>query len=288
MSAHHPSLDPDHHNPEMESKMRQALEKLGPGNPLAPQPAMPEQSRHTLSLPHLGQGRFDSRNFNDRPRRRFVQEGEVPVHSAQLGPRHDEGAHRQAMNAMLATQVTLERERDDLRKERDDQKEVIARLRTRIAHSEHALGEANARIEKLQEQLATAKSDLQTARATIDQLQSRLARAALRTEPSTQRTAPLVRSARIPTLATTGANSRPAPSPAEIEDRIAAFADLPDSEELLPSEATPRRRGRPPGSANKHVVGPPKSVRSHAPISSLPLKARSAAAQQPVQWWLKK
>lgn len=283
------------HNPDMEIQMRRALEKLGPANPLTPQPDVSESSRSgTLSLPHLGGGRGQFQNGSDyRPRGRFARDGEVPVSTAR-GPRHEEGTNRQAMNAMLAAQKTLERERDELRKERDDQKELVNRLRTRVAHAEHALSERDTKIAALSEELAAKTRQLQVANSSIDQLKSRLARAAVRTAPPAP--APLSKPAQVAALRSLSQSvAKPAPTapePVSVEDRIAAFGNLADGDEPLSMPDVPmRRRGRPPGQKNKpRTAVVPKPLRINHAAMATGSKAKDSASpiSEPVRWWLKK
>jgi hypothetical protein len=194
-----------------ESQMRKALGLLGEGQRHRPEPERSEQ-------PHRGSDRFNG----GLHRRRFVQDGDIPVTVLRRDQGHDAPAHRGAAPATPPTSSRLQRTEAALAAEtaaREKAERALAEtqalahdLQTKIGHAELGKNEAiealhherdvvsqlrsDARVweERIQEALVQTRAAEQAAASCQDQLTDerqarKVAEKALKTSESARETA---------------------------------------------------------------------------------------------------
>ncbi len=254
---------------EAESQMRKALGLLGEASRHRPDSDRPEAP-----------GRMGDRFNGGLHRRRFVQDGDIPVTVLRRDPAHDLPAHRGAQAPAAPTSSRLQRTEAALaaetaareRAERSllETQSVVRDLQTKIGHAELARNEAvevlrhereaTAQIRSefllLQQQLQEALEQTRQAERNIEAAEERLSeeRHLRRISEKTLRSAELARDTAeqlVRTLSEETANARRMPAP----ERQRAPADAVEAVPVSP------RRGRTPTDA-------------------------VAPEPEPVKWWL--
>jgi DNA primase len=258
---------------EAESQMRRALGLLG------------ESPRHRPEHERMEQ---PSRSMADRfngglHRRRFVQDGDVPVTVLRREPGYEQPAHRGAPATAAPTSSRLQRTEATLatetaareRAERSlaETQNIVRDLQTKIGHAELAKTEA---VEALRRE----RDSLIQLRAETDAWQQRLQEAHEQAQTA-ERAAHTCEEELI--------DERHARKLAEKALRLAESAR--DSAEQLvrtlseesagPRFAEPVRRGRPPQAEPEVVEAATRSRRSTVAITPEP-----QAEPEPVKWWL--
>jgi DNA primase len=155
---------------DAESQMRKALGLLGEG---ARHRSDPERSEH----PHRGGDRFNG----GLHRRRFVQDGDIPVTVLRRDQGHDLPAHRGAASVVPPSSSRLQRAESALAAEtaaRERAERSLAEvqalahdLRTKIGHAELAKNEAVEALQRERDVIAQFRVD---ARASEERLQEAL------------------------------------------------------------------------------------------------------------------
>jgi hypothetical protein len=158
---------------EAESQMRKALGLLGEGQRHRSDPERGDQ-------PHRGGDRFSG----GLHRRRFVQDGDIPVTVLRRDPAHDLPAHRGTPPSAPPTTSRLQRTeqalaaetaaREKAERSLADVQAVAHDLQTKIGHAELAQNEAIEALRREREVTTQLRAD---ARAVHDQLDEALAQA---------------------------------------------------------------------------------------------------------------
>ena len=259
---------------EAESAMRKALGLLGESPRHRPEP-------DRMDPPPRGQDRFSG----GLHRRRFVQDGDVPVTVLRREPGHEAPAHRVVATPVAApsssrlqrTEAALAAEtarRDKAERALADLQGVLRDLQTKIGHAEltkneamaalkaerDSLGGLRAEVDALREQVSQAEARAEAAEASASEYESMLAdeRQAKKSLEKQLRAAEAARDTAEQLVRTLSV----APEP-EVEEVVAAPRAAVI--EPAPVAAAPRKRGRPAGS--RAVVAP-------------------EAEPEPVKWWL--
>ena len=208
-----------------------------------------------------GSGRFRFTSSLDKPRRRFVQDGEVPV--TVLNPRSRHGSDPLAMprpgssplERAEAAEAALETERaarENAERQLREAQAAILDLRTKQGHAELRRMEEDGQATAVREELAALRATLRERDEQVAQLQVALERAS----------------------AARPVTSRPGRRPARPAlDELAVAADATETAVSADeAPATPKRRG--PG-------------RPKATASTPARRGRPAAEPKPVKWWIK-
>ena len=228
-----------------------------------------------------GNGRSKSFSHFDRPRRRFVQDGEIPVTVVNPRPRQGIEAlgpprpgvspheRAEAAEAAMAREAAL---RDHAERQLHEAQAHLVELQTKNGHAELARAEAEQQMTEARAECARLRTELDTALAA---LALRAARRAKR-EEARDPDAPPRRRGRPPKLRL-------------IEDvSVVAVPEAPRRRGRPPkpvseAPAVPRRRGRPPKNA---ILAAPEKRKPGRPRKAK-LAPLVAVAAKPVKWWLR-
>ena len=244
-----PGLDED------EAQMRRALGLYG--DTPRPRPDNDRQEPAQRSSP----GGF----LGGVHRRRFVQDGDVPVtvvrrESPEAAPAGPTSSRLQRVEAVLAAESAA---RDRAERALLEAQATVQTLQTKIGHNELAKNEALAAAKRDREALVTVREELTAATQQIQELESRAEQAEDELRPLRAELAEERRARKIAERLLREATADPEPAEAEepepaVETRLVSAArDEP--------VRVPARRGRPPG---VRVPPPP------------------AEEPEPVKWWL--
>jgi hypothetical protein len=251
---------------EAESQMRKALGLLGEGSRHRPD--------HTdrLEPPHRMGDRFNG----GLHRRRFVQDGDIPVTVLRRDQGHEIPAHRGAPAAAPPTSSRLQRTeaalaaetaaREKAERSLADVQAVAHDLQTKIGHAELAKNEAFEALHRERETTAQLRADLQLG-------EERLQEALVRTEAAEQTAA---------SWQDQLADERHARKVAEKALRAAEVArDAAEQLVRTLSEETPSPRRKEP---TRRPQAEPEVVAATSRRPNVP--QAPAAEPEPVKWWL--
>jgi hypothetical protein len=258
---------------EAESQMRRALGLLG------------ESARHRPDQERADQ---PSRGMGDRfngglHRRRFVQDGDVPVTVLRREPGHEQPAHRGAPPTAAPTSSRLQRTEAALaaetaareRAERSlaDTQNIVRDLQTKIGHAELAKTEAIEALHRERESITQLRAETGTWEERL-QIADERSRAAEQAAQSCQEQ-----------LYDEGHARKAAEKALRLAETARDAAEhlvrTLSEEPAGPKRAEPPRRGRPP-QAEPEVVEP-AAWRRRAMIASAP---GPQVEPEPVKWWL--
>jgi len=265
---------------EAESAMRRALGLLG------------ESPRHRPDADHAeAPQRMPDRFGGGLHRRRFVQDGDVPVTVLRREPGHDQPQHRAApVSAPAPTSSRLQRTEAALTAEtaaRTQAERALAEtqaalrdLQTKIGHADLAKTEAIDALRRerdgigaLRQELVTAKAELTEARSQIVEAERALAACddSLAEERQARRT--LEKSLRAAELARE-----------EAEQLVRTLSEDPPEEVAFrrPSRA---RSVQEPIAILEQPPAPPKK-RGRPPLVRQPVLPTLESEPEPVKWWL--
>ena len=166
-TLHKPHIAADAAEDSAETRMRQALGKLGTARP-----RQPETTRRTTYQVKAGAGRH-----------RFRQDGEVPVVRISLAEGGRSGEQKPRAPAEAAQAGAGQGHRADVRAQDggDSARQVqvlteqLQATRTRLGHAELVAGEASRTARVRQEEAAGLRQGLDTAEATLAQVRAQLA-----------------------------------------------------------------------------------------------------------------
>ncbi len=251
---------------EAESQMRKALGLLGEG------------SRHRQD--HQPDRLESSNRMGDRfggglHRRRFVQDGDIPVTVLRREPAHEAPVHRGTAPAVLPTSSRLQRTeaalaaetlaREKAERALSDVQALARDLQTKIGHAELARNEATEALRREREAIAQTQTDTLTLQGQLDEALAGIAAAEqaareLQDQLSEERQA---RKAAEKALRT----SEAARESAELLVRTLS------EESAVPQRAEPARRPR----SEPEVAAAARRHRTPEPPAGEP---------EPVKWWL--
>jgi hypothetical protein len=258
---------------EAESQMRRALGLLG------------ESQRHRPDQDRMEQ---PSRGMGDRfnpglHRRRFVQDGDVPVTVLRREPGYEQPAHRGAAAVAAPTSSRLQRTEAALaaetvareRAERSltETQNIVRDLQTKIGHAELAKTEAVEALRRERDSLAQLRAETDTLAERLQDAQQE-AQTAARTAQSFQEQLTDERHARKVTEKTL----RVAESARDAAEQLVRTLSEDSAE---PKLAEPSRRGRPPRPEPEVVEAAARLRRVTFTAPSEPL-----TEPEPVKWWL--
>jgi hypothetical protein len=238
-----------------------------------------------------GSGRFRFSSSLDKPRRRFVQDGEVPVTVLNARPRHGSdplGMPRPGSSPLEraeAAEAALEAERsarETAERQLREAQATILDLRTKQGHAELARREEDAATAAAREELAMLRMTLRERDEQLAELRLALTLAApVGAPPGVTPSGVIpsggIASGSVPSGAAPGvrrARGRPRKVPLPVEPTRDAEPTATVAAPNRDTPATPPRRGpgRPKGSVSASTVAK---------------RGRPAAEPKPVKWWIK-
>jgi hypothetical protein len=271
--AESPALGEPGHVDEAESQMRRALGLLGD----SPR-HRPDQER--MDQPPRGMGDRFSGGLH---RRRFVQDGDVPVTVLRRDPGYEQPAHRGAPSAPAPSSSRLQRTeaalaaetaaRERLERSLAETQNIVRDLQTKIGHAELAKTEAVDTLRREREALTQLRTETDVWEQRVREAQEQL-QAAEHAAQSYQ--------AQL-------SDERQARRAAEKALRVAESAR--DAAEQLvralseqaaePKRAEPPRRGRPPLVEPEAIEVAVRRRRANVVVVPEPV-----VEPEPVKWWL--
>jgi len=286
-------------NDDAESAMRKALGLLGEGSRHRPDPERSDQSPRGLSDRGMGD-RFNG----GLHRRRFVQDGDVPVTVLRRDQGHDLPAHRAAAPVTIPTTSRLQRTeaalaaetaaREKAERSLSETQNIVRDLQTKIGHAELTKTEAIETLRRERESIAQIRAEANAADERLHELQEQLRiaeasaasyqdqlsdeRQARRLAEKALRTAEAARDA-AQQLVRTLSEERPEPIPEPVR-----FHEPARARELAHKAPGPVQIAPPP---RRPRVMPEPEI-----IEALPKRRRAQAAvepevePEPVKWWL--
>ncbi|HET6607274.1 MAG TPA: hypothetical protein VFG62_11420 [Rhodopila sp.] len=263
---------------EAESQMRKALGLLGETPRHRPDAERVEvSSRPSGSLGPFGGGLH---------RRRFVQDGDVPVTVLRRDQQHDSIPHRTAPSNGAPTSSRLQRAEAALaaetalreRAERalNEAQSGIRDLQTKIGHAELAKNEALETLRRERETIAQGRSEFDGLQTDLRMVRDELADLKIALE----QTQNLLEEERHGRKVAEKAQKSSESAREEAERLIQA---LSEAETLAAPAVTPANRVAVPVKSNRAPRG---AVKANGDLCASETPKRGAAEPEPVKWWL--
>jgi hypothetical protein len=260
---------------EAESQMRKALGLLGEAPRHRPEAERTEVvSRSSGSLGPFGGGLH---------RRRFVQDGDVPVTVLRRDQQHDSIPHRTAPSGAAPTTSRLQRAEAALaaetalreRAERalSEAQSALRDLQTKIGHAELAKNEALETLHRERENTVQGRADFDGLRVDLRTVREELAE----TRTALEQTQDLLEEERHARKAAEKAQKSAESAREEAERLIHALSEAETMTPAVPRPSTaPVKAGKPARGATK----------AHGDLFAAETPRRGVAEPEPVKWWL--